>query len=240
MAFRVRERLAVADVVTLCNAGLGVVAMVAAVTEGPGLAARIILLAAVADGLDGLVARHLGSSEVGLTLDSMADIVSFGTAPAALLFAVAHRAWEPLSAADPFLYAAAVLVPTLFAVLALLRAALYTVYYGEETTRPGVQNTLAASMLAVGYLAVGSMVDPGATATAALAAGAVLAVLMLAPLPYPKLLDRDALAMGVIQMGAVLFPAVLSRAFPRALLVAATAYLLLAPRFYWAESATHR
>jgi archaetidylserine synthase len=234
MAFRVRDRLAVADVVTLLNAGLGVVAMVAAVTEGPELAARFILLAAVADGLDGLVARHLGSSEVGLTLDSMADIVSFGTAPAVLLFAVAHRAWEPLASA-PLLYAAAILVPTLFAVLALLRAALYTVYYGEETTRPGVQNTLAASMLAAGYLAVGAMLSPGATATAALAAGAVLAVLMLAPLPYPKLLDRDALAMGVVQMGAILFPAVLSRAFPRALLLAATAYLLLAPRFYWAE-----
>ncbi len=234
MAFRVRERLAVADVVTLCNAGLGVVAMVAAVTEGPGLAARLILLAAVADGLDGLVARHLGSSEVGLTLDSMADIVSFGTAPAVLLFAIAHRAWEPL-ASTPALYAAAVLVPTLFAVLALLRAALYTVYYGEETTRPGVQNTLAASMLAVGYLAAGSSLDPATTAAAALVAGAILALLMLAPLPYPKLLDRDALAMGVVQVGAVLFPAALSRAFPRTLLVAATAYLLLAPRFYWAE-----
>ena len=229
MAFRVRDRLAVADVVTLLNAGLGVVAMVAAVTEGPALAARLILLAAVADGVDGLVARHLGSSEVGLTLDSMADIVSFGTAPAVLLFAIAHRAWEPLSSA-PALYAAAVLVPTLFAVLALLRAALYTVYYGEETTRPGVQNTLADSMLAVG-----AMLDPGATAAAALAAGAALAVLMLAPLPYPKLLDRDALAMGVVQMGAVLFPAVISRAFPRVLLLAATAYLLFAPRFYWAE-----
>ena len=234
MAFRVRDRLAVADVVTLLNAGLGVVAMVAAVTEGPGLAARLILLAAVADGLDGLVARQLGSSEVGLTLDSMADIVSFGTAPAVLLFAIAHRAWEPL-ASDPVLYAAAVVVPTLFAVLALLRAALYTVYYGEETTRPGVQNTLAASMLAVGYLAVGAMLSPGTTATAALAAGAVLAVLMLAPLPYPKLLDRDALGMGVVQMGAVLFPAAVFRAFPRVLLLAATAYLLLAPRFYWAE-----
>lgn len=234
MAFRVRERLAVADVVTLLNAGLGVVAMVAAVTEGPGLAARLILLAAVADGLDGIIARHLGSSEVGLTLDSMADIVSFGTAPAVLLFAIAHRAWEPLASA-PALYAAAVLVPTLFAVLALLRAALYTVYHGEETTRPGVQNTLAASMLAVGYLAVGTTLDPSATATAALAAGTILAVLMLAPLPYPKLLDRDALAMGVVQMGAVLFPAVLSRLFPRALLLAATGYLLLAPRLYWAE-----
>jgi len=234
MAFRVRDRLAPADVVTLLNAGLGVVAMVAAVTEGPALAARLILLAAVADGLDGLVARHLGSSEVGLTLDSMADIVSFGTAPAVFLFAVAHRAWEPL-ATDPVAYAAAVLVPTLFAVLALLRAALYTVYYGEETTRPGVQNTLAASVLAVGYLAVGTTLDPGALATAALAAGVALGVAMLVPVPYPKLSDRDALAMGVVQVGAVLLPAALSRVFPRALLLAATAYLALAPRFYWAE-----
>jgi len=58
---------------------------------------------------------------------------------------------------------------------------------------------------------------------------------MVAPIGYPELLARDALAMGVIQALAVLAPTALQRAFPRALLVAATAYLVLAPRFYWRE-----
>jgi CDP-diacylglycerol--serine O-phosphatidyltransferase len=232
MSFRVAERVGTADVVTLCNAGLGVAAMVAAITEGPGLAARLILLAAVADGLDGLIARRVGDSGIGLTLDSMADIVSFGTAPAILVFAVAHGVWAPLSAV-PLQYAAAVAVPALFAVLALLRAALYTVHFGAETTRPGMQNTLAASLLAAGYLAVGDSLADGTAVLAVLGVTVVLALLMLAPVPYPKLQDRDALVMGVVQMGAILLPAAASRLFPRLLLAAALAYALLAPRYYW-------
>jgi len=232
MSFRVRERVAAADVVTLANAGLGMVATVLAVVEGPDLAARLILLAAVADGLDGLVARRLGGSRLGLTLDSMADVVSFGVAPAAFVFAVARAGLGPfgsLSAA----YAGALALAALFAVVALLRTALYTVYFAEETTRPGVQNTLAASLLAVAYLAAGDLAPPGQVAVGLLAASPPLAALMLVPVGYPKLTDRDALAMGVVQMGAVLLPAAGGRAFPRALLLAAVAYTVLAPRYYW-------
>jgi archaetidylserine synthase len=68
-----------------------------------------------------------------------------------------------------------------------------------------------------------------------LAATVVLSVLMVAPVPYPKLRARDALAMGVVQMGAIAAPTVLQRVFPRVLLVAALAYLTLAPRYYWEE-----
>jgi CDP-diacylglycerol--serine O-phosphatidyltransferase len=41
--------------------------------------------------------------------------------------------------------------------------------------------------------------------------------------------------MGVVQAGAIVAPATLSRVFPRALLVAALAYMTLAPRYYWGE-----
>ena len=50
-------RLGVADAVTATNAALGFLATAAAVVD-PGLAARLVLLAAIADGLDGVVAVH--------------------------------------------------------------------------------------------------------------------------------------------------------------------------------------
>ncbi|MFZ5591898.1 MAG: CDP-diacylglycerol--serine O-phosphatidyltransferase, partial [Bacillota bacterium] len=51
------------------------------------LSALMILLAAVLDGLDGRVARRLGiASEFGKELDSLADLVSFGVAPAMLFY----------------------------------------------------------------------------------------------------------------------------------------------------------
>jgi CDP-diacylglycerol--serine O-phosphatidyltransferase len=163
----------------------------------------------------------------------MADIVSFGTAPAVFVFAVVAEAWTPLTAhLGP--YALAVVVPGLFAVLAIVRAAFYTVHFGEETTRPGVQNTLGASILAAGYLAIGGTLGLQTTAWVVLAGATVLGLSMIAPVPYPKLVARDALAMGVVQMGAILLPGVGGRVFPRVLLVAALVYLVLAPRYYWA------
>jgi CDP-diacylglycerol---serine O-phosphatidyltransferase len=50
-------------------------------------ASIFILLAAIVDFFDGFVARFLGaSSELGKQLDSLADVVSFGVAPALILY----------------------------------------------------------------------------------------------------------------------------------------------------------
>lgn len=228
MSLRVADRLGLADVMTLANAAVGVVAMAMAVLGEVQLIAQLILLAAVADGLDGIIARTRGGTPVGPYLDSMADIVSFGTAPALFIFVAANDVWGPLGD-EPLLFAAATGVAALFVVFSLVRTGLYTVYVGEDENRPGIQNTLASSILAAAYLA-GLTLMP-----ALLAATVVLSVLMVAPVPYPKLAARDALIMGVVQMGAIVAPTALQRVFPRVLLVAALAYLTLAPRFYWEE-----
>jgi hypothetical protein len=52
---------------------------------------------------------------------------------------------------------------------------------------------------------------------------------------YPDLYARDALAMGGVQALAVLAPTAFWRAIPRLLLVAALAYFLLGPRYYWRD-----
>jgi CDP-diacylglycerol--serine O-phosphatidyltransferase len=52
-------------------------------------AAWLIIIAAIFDMLDGLVARLThSSSELGVELDSLSDVVSFGTAPAFLIYSV--------------------------------------------------------------------------------------------------------------------------------------------------------
>lgn len=51
------------------------------------LAVKLILLAAILDGLDGRLARALGSdSKMGAELDSLADFLNFGVAPGILLY----------------------------------------------------------------------------------------------------------------------------------------------------------
>ena len=224
MSLRVLDRLGAADAMTLLNTAIGTAAMAAAALGEVRLVAQLLLLAAVADALDGPY------------LDSMADIVSFGTAPALFVFVAAREEWrsEPLTLADePVLLVVAAAVAAVFVVFSLVRTALYTVYVDEDENRPGIQNTLAASLLAAAYLAGLSTLAVGVELL--LGAAVVLSIAMVAPPAYPKLLARDALVMGFVQMGAVLIPTAAGRAFPRVLLVGALAYMLLGPVYYWGE-----
>ncbi|WP_254543658.1 protein sorting system archaetidylserine synthase [Halomarina pelagica] len=219
-------RLGLADCVTVTNAALGFAAA-AFVLVDVATAARLVLLAAVADGLDGVLARATGGTPIGEYLDSLADVASFGMAPALFVFGVAVAAWGT----DPGpRFALAVIVPALFVGAAVVRLGLYTAYDAGESATRGVQTTLAATVLAVSYLA--GLRDPWAL----LGATALLAALMVTRVPYPDLYARDAVAMGVVQVLAVAAPDALSRLFPKVLLVGALAYLSLAPRFYWRDA----
>ena len=85
-------RLGLADVVTVSNAAVGFLAAVAA-TVDIALAARLLLLASIADALDGVVARRRGGTAVGPYLDSLADVGSFGVTPALLVTMAVAEGW---------------------------------------------------------------------------------------------------------------------------------------------------
>jgi CDP-diacylglycerol--serine O-phosphatidyltransferase len=94
-----------ADFFTLANAGCGVAAVFCAMiyagnrSMGHFLAAfGFVLAALLCDVLDGRVARwRQAQSVMGRELDSLADVISFGVAPAALAFAAGMRGgWDCL------------------------------------------------------------------------------------------------------------------------------------------------
>jgi CDP-diacylglycerol--serine O-phosphatidyltransferase len=217
-------RLGPADAITVGNAALGFLAAVAA-TVDPSLAARVILLGAIADGLDGVVARKFGGTPVGPHLDSLADVASFGVAPALLVAQVAIGSWTPSDA--PVRYAAGLLLPAIFVGMAVTRLGLYNAYDSSLETTQGVPTTLAATILAAGVLAgfVAPIVLVGLTG--------LLAALMVSTVTFPDLHWQDALVMGVVQALAILLGGWYGEGFAFALLFLALAYLFLGPRFYW-------
>lgn len=223
---RFLSRLGVADAVTVGNAALGFTAAVAA-TVDPRLAARLVLLAAIADGLDGVLARRYGGTAVGPHLDSLADVASFGVAPALLVTSVATAEWTMSTA--PALFAAAVAVPALFVAMAVVRLGVYNVTDEGAKTTHGVQTTLAATVLAAGTL------TGLTTAPILVALSGVLAALMVTPVRYPDLHAQDAMVMGVVQALAVLLSGEAGRVFAYALLFLALGYTTLGPRFYWRD-----
>ncbi|MBS4176259.1 CDP-diacylglycerol--serine O-phosphatidyltransferase [Lederbergia citrea] len=76
-----------ANVLTLANLGLGGFAIIAGINGQLHLSVLLIFIAALADRFDGMAARKLQiESDLGKQLDSMSDIISFGVAPALLLY----------------------------------------------------------------------------------------------------------------------------------------------------------
>lgn len=79
-----------ANLITLCNLSFGGAAIMATLNEAYSYSVLFIFIAAFLDRYDGKVARKFNQeSELGKQLDSMGDIISFGVAPALLMYEVA-------------------------------------------------------------------------------------------------------------------------------------------------------
>jgi CDP-diacylglycerol---serine O-phosphatidyltransferase len=103
MHFQMLRSFALADLCTFGNASCGTVSVFLCLhylAEGQrrfiGVVFFLLPLALVFDGLDGYIARRWGQrSTLGAELDSLADIVSFGLAPAVLGFSLGLRGfWD--------------------------------------------------------------------------------------------------------------------------------------------------
>ncbi len=232
MRSRFLDRLGLADAVTIGNAALGFLAVVAA-TVDISVAAKLVLLGSIADGLDGVVARKYGGTEAGPYLDSLADVATFGVAPAFVVAAVSRSEWgSPVAllsgvTTEGALVLAGVVIPSLYVATAVTRLGLYTAYESDSDETVGVPTTLAATLFAATVLTG----FHGATFLLLLAT--LLTPLMVSDVVYPDLFARDALIMGAVQAGAILLPGIYGRGFAFGLLYVALAYFALGPRFYW-------
>ena len=88
-------RRSIPNFLTLCNLAAGVVSITLVLQNDLVWAALFIFIAAAFDYLDGTAARLLGAhSELGKQLDSLADVVSFGVAPAIIIFTLLSAGCE--------------------------------------------------------------------------------------------------------------------------------------------------
>ncbi|MDF2962750.1 MAG: CDP-diacylglycerol--serine O-phosphatidyltransferase [Paenibacillus sp.] len=107
---------------TIGNLFLGIISIISVFNDKPELAAIMVIVAMLLDGLDGRVARALNAqSEFGKELDSLSDVISFGVAPAFIMYVVA---FESLPAAAAWIVTAA------FPICGALRLARFNVVAG--------------------------------------------------------------------------------------------------------------
>ncbi|MGI6679748.1 MAG: CDP-diacylglycerol--serine O-phosphatidyltransferase [Dehalobacterium sp.] len=123
---------------TVANLVLGILAIINIMGDKFYYAAVFIILAMIMDVLDGRVARKLDvSSNFGKELDSLADVVSFGVAPAILVYAQSLEVYQWLG----------LIVIIWYAVAGALRLARFNVITTSGYYQ-GVPITAAGSFLA--------------------------------------------------------------------------------------------
>ena len=82
-----RTRYILPNILTLIGVCLGISSIKFSLDQNYSLAVIFILIAAILDALDGRVARLIqGTSDFGKELDSLTDFVSFGIAPAFIIY----------------------------------------------------------------------------------------------------------------------------------------------------------
>ncbi len=148
------------------------------------LAGLLILLGGVLDGLDGRIARLTGThSEFGEEFDSLADIVTFGLAPALLAWQWALR---PLGRVGWML-------AFLFVVCAAMRLARFNIGTAPADKRwfAGLPSPAAAGTVATAAYAFGGRLESDALAAALSLVVVALALLMVSRLRYRSFKDLD-------------------------------------------------
>jgi CDP-diacylglycerol---serine O-phosphatidyltransferase len=213
---------------TITSLGLlaGFYSLTSSINEHFELAAFLIAVAFVCDGLDGRVARaSRTSSQFGIEYDSLSDVVAFGVAPAALAYSWALR---PLGAI-------AIVVSGLYVVCAALRLARFNVQTGTADKRrftglpvPGAAAMLAGVVLAYSYFELNL---PRTLCAVMAPLTLALAGLMISRVPYPSFKGLDLRKRAQIElMAGVLVVAAMLFAMPQfTWFFIATAYVLSGP-----------
>lgn len=160
------------SVFTLANLLLGFIALIYTMEGRFQLAALLILISVIFDGLDGKVARKLdATSNFGKELDSLSDLVSFGIAPAILVYAYVLQ---------PNLGFFGLILAVIFALCGAIRLARFNVI-NVTTHFVGVPITAAGGLISL-FILLGSNLPAVFFATVTL----VLAFLMVSSIKVPK------------------------------------------------------
>lgn len=241
-ARQVPVRALIPNLVTLLALCAGLTGIRMAIDARYELAIGAILLAAVLDALDGRLARMLKStSRFGAELDSLADFVNFGVAPAVILYVWAFAAVPSLGW----------LAALIFALCTALRLARFNTELDEVQPRwqanyfIGVPAPAGAIVVLLPFYATGIGVPEGPLLTGfAFLHTCAMAVLLVSwhPTFSGKLVGRDIDRKYVVPLfaGAALFAAILATYPYLSLLAVSLAYLVsipLAGRRYAARDA---
>lgn len=161
--------------ITILNIFFGSLAIINILKQDYKVATILILLAVLMDSLDGRVARRFNTtSDMGKELDSLCDLVSFGVAPAILIY-------SQVFISSPYPDIIGISATLLFIICGALRLARFNVLNITEHFM-GIPITLAGTIMVVVSIFTGYLSYPVIVTIMLL-----LAYLMISTIKVPKL-----------------------------------------------------
>lgn len=213
--------LSAADFVTLVNVLFGFFSMIMLFLGEIRLSFSFILLALLADGLDGIVARRTRKGELGEYFEAMADMTSLGIAPALFVYVTYH------SDATCCVYYHTYLIITLalFLLLCVIRLASFHAMKDKNffVGLPASASTIIIITLA--FLGIPFLY--------LLPVVIVVSVAMICSIKFPK----PGLWIDSVAAVLIIFTVIFGRSYesvaPLALLLTLLVYVLAGPVYLW-------
>lgn len=195
METNILKMVGIADIASLLNAVSGMLAIIMAFYQNSILSALFLILAVVFDAIDGPLARRFPSPSkdvFGETMDSLADAISFGIAPAIIIFELFNT---------PLMIIASILLLC----CGILRLSRYntiiTEQEGPTKTFIGLPIPVSSFMLS---LLLFSQIKQ---ASLILIVMSVIAILMISTLEYPKIKNIKIFGVcGLLLLVTLIFP----------------------------------
>ena len=216
--------LSLADFVSILNAIFGFCAIVVLITnfiEPLDLRLRLsfsfILLALLADGLDGIVARKSRKSEIGEHIDSMADMVSMGVAISVFILV----SYSNKISDDIFRQAYLIVGLVLFLSFAIVRLASFYIMKNKEHYVGFPAPASALILLILGLLNVDFIYI--------LPAVIIIGALMASNIKFPKMSLKVQLTAFILILFSLIFYDAYYKIFPLLLLTAILIYGIIGP-----------
>jgi|Deesub1362A_J573_1020465.scaffolds.fasta_scaffold01480_7 archaetidylserine synthase len=185
---KVLETIRLPDLISIANGALGYASCLMILEGYLKLSAIAILFASILDGIDGTVARNIEFSSFGKILDSFFDLISFGVAPALLVY--------KLSSSD-----LSIAISSAFVICGALRLARFTISSKENFSGlPITASGITVVLLFLSNLPINLI----------LLLMIILSALMISDLKYLKVRDLRALFIFLILLLSIILTTLIS------------------------------
>lgn len=209
------------DFVSIINLLFGIAAIFFAFSGAFGTAAACLLIAAAADGVDGYVARKTSSGPLGEHIDSLVDAVSFGVAPAVIIYCMSGNIIS-------------IVFACFYVTCGILRLARYNAFPSKTPEYSGIPITGACVAVAVLIILLVNLerisIDIPYAVELLCIFMFILSLLMVSTVPYPKVMKKGTFVILIILfIGtgiSVFIDVVYMTFFPAALGILMLMYLL--------------